>query len=176
MIESLACCFWWLILGLLLGFVLFWLYDKFFRRDGTNTLVEKEREIQGLKTQLNDSRKQIEDFDKRLKESKSTDSHIGSAAKFGFSPMKNGEDDLTVVEGIGPKICAILKDNNYKTFEDLANSEVATLQAILDAKGPAYRLAKPASWPKQAAMCVAGDWEKLKSYQDRLVNGVEFDD
>lgn len=176
MIDSFLCCFWWFFLGLILGWIIFWLFDKFFRRDGSNVLVEKEREIEGLKAQLIDARKQKDDFELRLKEVENTENQIDSAAKFGFSPMKNGEDNLTIIEGIGPKISSILKENGYKTFASVSQAEVSTLQTILDGKGPSYRLAKPGSWPKQAAMCVAGDWEQLKSYQDRLVNGVEFDD
>jgi len=197
MFESLLCCLLWFIFGLLLGFLLFWLYDKFFRRDGSDWMSGKEQEIKSLRAQLDVSNKKVDDYDMeiknhapaiqdyekrikdyelRLADAEKAGTHLNSAAKFGFSPMKNGEDDLTIIEGIGPKICAILKENGYKQFADVANTEVSAIQTILDEKGPSFRLAKPGSWPKQAAMCVSGDWKKLKEYQDRLVNGVEFDD
>lgn len=170
-----ACYVWWVLLGIALGFTLFWLYDKLFRRDGSNLLLEKDKEIQNLKQETLSMRSSLDEARAQAKLAESAGEKVDMAAKLGFSPFKNGEDNLTVIEGIGPKISSILKENGYKRFSDVASTEVDKLQAILDDKGPSFRLAKPGSWPKQAAMCVKGDWAELKDYQDRLVNGIEFD-
>jgi predicted flap endonuclease-1-like 5' DNA nuclease len=90
-------------------------------------------------------------------------------------PQKNGQDDLIIIEGIGPKIKELLHADGIKTFEALAQAPISRIQGILDAAGPNFRLAKPASWARQAAMCAAGDWASLRKYQDELVAGVDPD-
>ena len=86
----------------------------------------------------------------------------------GFS---QNENDLKVVEGIGPKIEGLLKDAGVKNWSDLANASMDVLKGVLEAAGSRYRLADPTTWPKQASMAVAGDWAGLKAYQDALDGG-----
>ncbi len=82
-------------------------------------------------------------------------------------------DDLKIVEGIGPKIEGLLKADGINDWVALANAKVDRIKAILTAAGERYRLAEPTTWPKQAGMASAGDWEALKAYQDRLKGGKE---
>jgi predicted flap endonuclease-1-like 5' DNA nuclease/uncharacterized membrane protein YeaQ/YmgE (transglycosylase-associated protein family) len=83
-----------------------------------------------------------------------------------------GPDDLTVVEGIGPKIAEILRARGITTFTALAAMSASGLQAILDAAGPNFKLAVPQTWPEQAALAAQNRWAELKALQDRLVVGV----
>ncbi len=71
------------------------------------------------------------------------------------------ENDLTVVEGIGPKIQELFHKNNIKTWKSLSNCSVQKCQSILDDAGEAYRTHNPGTWPKQARMAYEGKWEKL---------------
>lgn len=80
-------------------------------------------------------------------------------------------DDLKKIEGIGPKIAGLLNDGGIKTFNQLANAKIERLQEILDAAGPRYRIHNPGTWPKQAEYAAAGNWDKLKEYQDFLDGG-----
>ncbi len=98
---------------------------------------------------------------------------LASAAEFGFTPRRSGRDDLLIIEGIGPKINELLRAGGIDTFATLATAPVADVQAILDAAGPNFRLANPASWARQSAMCAAGEWSALRSYQDTLRAGVD---
>lgn len=82
-------------------------------------------------------------------------------------------DDLTVIEGIGPKIAAILQSAGITTYAQLAHTEAARLEAILDAAGSRYRLANPTTWPEQAALAAAGNWNRLQELQGRLIAGRE---
>jgi predicted flap endonuclease-1-like 5' DNA nuclease len=41
------------------------------------------------------------------------------------------EDDLTKIEGIGPKIASVFSENGVKTFEDLAKANTDELKEIL---------------------------------------------
>lgn len=85
--------------------------------------------------------------------------------------IKANPDDLKVVEGIGPKIEGLLKADGIDTWSDLAVATVDRLQGILDTAGKRYRLAKPSTWPKQAALARDGKWAELKEYQDFLQGG-----
>jgi predicted flap endonuclease-1-like 5' DNA nuclease len=78
-------------------------------------------------------------------------------------------DDLAVIEGIGPKIAALLQDAGITTFTELAETEPARLESLL--RDADLRLADPSSWPEQARLAAAGDWDALQSLQDRLKGG-----
>jgi predicted flap endonuclease-1-like 5' DNA nuclease len=77
---------------------------------------------------------------------------------------------LTPIEGIGPKINQVLHDAGIATFAQLAGTEVSRLQQILSDAN--LRLANADTWPEQAKLAAAGDWEELKRLQDELDAGV----
>ncbi len=81
------------------------------------------------------------------------------------------QDDLTAVEGIGPKISQLLQNEGITSWRQLANTEVSKIQSILDIAGKRYKLADPGSWPKQAEMAADGRWDDLEEYQDFLQGG-----
>jgi predicted flap endonuclease-1-like 5' DNA nuclease len=92
------------------------------------------------------------------------------AKKMGYSTNPN---DLKIVEGIGPKIEALLHDAGVKNWSDLAAATVDRLREILTAAGERYRLADPTTWPKQAELAAKGNWDELKEYQDFLSGGKD---
>ena len=66
-------------------------------------------------------------------------------------------------------VADLLAGAGYATYADLGQADVATLRALLaDAKLP---MAKPDTWPEQAQLAAAGDWEALELLQQRLVAG-----
>jgi len=52
-------------------------------------------------------------------------------------------DDLTKIEGIGPKIAELLSANGIDSFATLSRTDVAKLWSILDTGGTRFRLANP---------------------------------
>ena len=80
-------------------------------------------------------------------------------------------DDLKKIEGIGPKIEQLLYAEEIYTWNDLAQTEVKIIQAILDKAGPRYKVHNPESWPFQAEMAAKGEWEKLEKWQDEHKGG-----
>ncbi len=78
-------------------------------------------------------------------------------------------DDLKHIEGIGPKIAAVLQEAGVATFEALVSTTVERLQTILDDSG--IRLAWPETWPEQAQLAAAGGWTALNALQDELHAG-----
>lgn len=83
------------------------------------------------------------------------------------------QDDLKMVEGIGPKIEGLLQAANIMTWQNLADAPEADVQKILDDAGPRYRMHQPKTWASQAAMAANGEWERLEKYQDWLDGGRE---
>jgi predicted flap endonuclease-1-like 5' DNA nuclease len=82
-----------------------------------------------------------------------------------------GDDDLEVIEGIGPKIAELLHKAGVMTFAQLAAMTGEQIQPILDAAGPNYKLADPTTWPDQADLCARNRWTALKAMQDGLTGG-----
>lgn len=82
-------------------------------------------------------------------------------------------DNLQVIEGIGPKIEQLLKDNNITTWAGLAACPVDGLQNILSNAGSNYRIHNPKSWPEQARLADEGKWKELYEYQRFLDTGRE---
>ncbi len=79
-------------------------------------------------------------------------------------------DDLTRIEGIGPKMSAALQAAGITTFAQLAQSSEDTLTAAVEAAG--MRLAPSLStWAEQATFAAKGDWDGLRQLQDTLVGG-----
>jgi predicted flap endonuclease-1-like 5' DNA nuclease len=84
-------------------------------------------------------------------------------------------DDLKKIEGIGPKIAELLNQAGIRTYSKLAETDVDQLEQILTDAGTRYRLADPTSWPEQANLAVAGDWDALNELQDKLTAGRQED-
>ena len=85
--------------------------------------------------------------------------------------VETRRDDLTIVEGIGPKIAELLNNSGIYTFEQLANTDVATLQAILENAGPRFQMHKADTWAEQSLYAANGQWDELKTWQDTLNGG-----
>jgi len=78
-------------------------------------------------------------------------------------------DNLTKIEGIGPKIASLLSKHGINTFRELANAEVETLDRLLeDAR---LNFADPRSWPEQAKLANRKEWESLEKLKSQLKGG-----
>ncbi len=78
-------------------------------------------------------------------------------------------DDLTRIEGVGPKVAAVLHDAGIDTYAQLAHTEVDTLRDVLRRAGLAFM--NPATWPEQAALAASDDEAALDELQDQLKGG-----
>ena len=81
------------------------------------------------------------------------------------------DDDLQVIEGIGPAISQVFHDANIRTYKVLAVTDEAALKAILKTAGPQFQMADPGTWPEQAALAAEGKWKALEAWQERLKAG-----
>lgn len=92
------------------------------------------------------------------------------AAKAAFG-KKIKENDLTVVEGIGPKIQELFHNHDIKTWKALSECSVETCQSVLNSGGERFKLHVPKTWPKQAGLAATGKWVELKTMQGKLKRG-----
>ena len=92
------------------------------------------------------------------------------AAKAVFR-KKVKENDLTLVEGIGPKIQELFHNHNINTWQALSECSIDKCQEILNSGGKRFKIHKPVTWPKQSGMAAKGKWQELKDWQDQLKGG-----
>ncbi len=83
------------------------------------------------------------------------------------------QDDLKIVEGIGPKIEALFNAAGINTWRELSEASTEKLQSILDAGGENFAMHNPSTWARQALFAYQGKWQELKEWQDNLLGGKE---
>jgi len=82
-------------------------------------------------------------------------------------------DNLTKIEGIGPKAAEALTKAGVATYAELAKAKPAKIKEILAEASSRMAHLDPTSWPKQAKMAADDKWDKLKEWQDKVKGGVE---
>lgn len=92
------------------------------------------------------------------------------AAKIAYG-KKIKQDDLKIVEGIGPKIEGLFHNFDIKTWKALSETSIEKCQEVLNSGGERYRIHKPGTWPKQALLAYQGRWKELVKWQDELDGG-----
>ena len=80
-------------------------------------------------------------------------------------------DDLTKIEGIGPKIAQLMNDAGIMTFANMAKCSVTRMQKVLNAAGSRYKMHNPSTWAQQAGLAAKGEWTKLTKLQKKLNGG-----
>ena len=83
------------------------------------------------------------------------------------------QDDLKIVEGIGPKIEELFKTSGILTWKALGETSVDRLREILSKAGERYNVHDPNTWPRQSKMAYEGKWQELKDWQSTLDGGRE---
>ncbi len=80
-------------------------------------------------------------------------------------------NDMKVIEGVGPKIATLLKENGFDTWAKVAKADVDKLKELLIGARMRYQVTSSESWPQQAKMAAEGKWEELKKWQDEHRGG-----
>ena len=81
------------------------------------------------------------------------------------------KDDLKKIEGIGPKIEELLHNAGILTYAQLGDASTERLKEILTEAGGTYATKDCSTWAQQSQMAAAGEWDKLKAWQDELDGG-----
>ena len=87
------------------------------------------------------------------------------------STKKVKKDDLTKIEGIGPKISGLLKEAGIDTWAKLAKAPIEDLKEVLNNAGSRYKMHDPTTWGEQAKLANSDEWEKLETLQKELKGG-----
>jgi predicted flap endonuclease-1-like 5' DNA nuclease len=175
--SLLACCLWWFLLGLVLGWLLNWLLSKALRRDVPPTrtsLADPPTASTGAFTSTPaaipaSAAPTYADAPTKPPPSRLID--VGAARATGFN-LKHA-DDLTIIEGIGPKIDELFRTHGVTGFAQLARVSHADMLTILENGGPHFKFANPSSWARQALLASENRWAELKILQEELIGGVD---
>ncbi len=180
--SSLSCCWFWLLLGGLIG----WLLNRFMCKccckpsanhltsnisnvSTSPTAPAKVADVPVAKAALTSA--PVAKAAAPAAAQTATAIDLAAAKKAGFA-LKNA-NDLTIVEGIGPKINELFNNVGVKTFAQLAAQTVPQMRKVLDDGGSRFRIANPSTWAQQAALAADNKWDELKKLQDKLSGGVK---
>jgi predicted flap endonuclease-1-like 5' DNA nuclease len=174
-----TCCLWWFVLGLLLGWLLNWLLSKLLRADppaasrsaldaGSGSTARAAAATVAPAPSAPPGATAERLSSTAIPAPRVVD--VSAARASGFN-LKHA-DDLTIIEGIGPKIDELFRASGVSTFASVARLGVAEMQAILDKGGPHFKLANPGSWAQQALLASENRWAELKRLQHELIGGI----
>ncbi len=169
-----SCYLWWLLAGALLGWLAHWWLCKCTVRDqasssqsATNSAASSVASA-GNKAAF--AAAPVAAAAATVKVAADPVIDVAAAKLAGISVK--GADDLEVIEGIGPKICALFHAAGHKTFMQVSGMSIQQMAKILDDAGPRFKLANPETWAQQAKLAAHNQWAELKTLQDNLTAGV----
>ena len=152
----------WLVaglLGLLIGYVIWHLRPREYLslKKQIRDLAARLRELEGEKGRLQMSNEKLSaelaewkaKYEALLAELKDKEKRLAEKEE-ALSAFAAAADDLTAIEGIDPTIEGLLHQAGIHTFQNLANTKLGGLRALLKSVGPTYRSANPDAWRKQA--------------------------
>lgn len=82
-----------------------------------------------------------------------------------------GTDKLQIIEGVGPKMEEVLRENEIQHFSALASMSPTALRDMLNKYGDKYRIIDPNTWPQQAGLANDRKWNDLIALQKTLDTG-----
>lgn len=139
-----------------------------------NRLTRSEATIEDLTAQLKKRHEAVHELQQTASEAPAPvaqDVELPSRMLDAVPAAPAKPDNLKRIEGIGPKIAQLLNDAGIMTFAQLAAADVTRLEQVLEKAGPNFQLANPSTWPEQAKLATAEDWQALEVLQDQLKGG-----
>lgn len=83
------------------------------------------------------------------------------------SPVKL--DDLTIIEGIGPKVSSLLNGIGIFTLSELASADLDQIKELLANSG--LQFIDPSTWKEQAALAAEGKHAEFEALKQQLKGG-----
>lgn len=143
---------------------------------GTSAIVSSmAAKTEAPKEEVKEEKPVVEETQNEVKaESTPVVEEVSTPAPVKKSPFsKIAQDNLQIVEGIGPKMEEVLKTNGIVDFTTLAGKSKEDLRAILDKYEGKYKIIDPTTWPQQAKLASDKEWENLIQLQKDLDGGSE---
>jgi predicted flap endonuclease-1-like 5' DNA nuclease len=154
--------------GLVVGFLLAWLWDFFFWRRTAKGESVTDAAVASRASGVAAAASMAESMPGYVA------STNGANGTTGAHVARYEQDDIEQIEGIGPKIAELLRAQGLNTFSDLAATPIEKFSSILDAAGSRFKLANPGTWAEQAALAAKGDWAGFDQLTKELVAGVRM--
>lgn len=85
-------------------------------------------------------------------------------------PSDSHVDDLKKLEGIDEHIEKLLNEAGIKSYAKLATMGRNHLKSLLEQGGSQFKTNEPKSWPYQAELAAKDNWNRLKEYQEFLLD------
>ena len=88
--------------------------------------------------------------------------------------VNSSKQDLTKVEGIGPKIEGLLNNKGVYSYAQLSNCSHVFLEGMIEEAGPAFTTHRGMTntWPAQAKLADMNEWDELTKWHSVLKAGV----
>ena len=159
--------------GLILGLLIAWLYCR--RRasayetrihDLELALKKKEVNLQDVQAELAERESKLKELEGRVQQQDGTIQDLNVRVQ-GLEPVE--PEDLTIVEGIGPKISSLLGTAGIVNYAQLAAVAVGSLREIVRDVG--LTMVDPGTWPEQARLAADGRWDELETLKEELKGG-----
>lgn len=144
--------------------------------DNCNRMNSQLRsDLDRLRSQGNDNGNQKSNFSSQSFTSPTLETDLVFDASFAKSVFgkKINENDLKIIEGIGPKIEQLFKTSGILTWKSLSETSVDRCKEILVKAGERFQIHDPGTWPRQAKLAYENKWRQLKDWQDELDGGRE---
>jgi predicted flap endonuclease-1-like 5' DNA nuclease len=150
--------------------------DEAYIRDLRARTRDQEEAIGQLEAAVNERDRQVEGLEWRAERA---EARVGELRAILLEEEREDAtepewEDLKRIEGIGPKISALLQEAGITTFAQLATTDLGRLEQILSKAGLGF--ANPSTWSQQALLAAAGDWAALQVLQDELKGGRPVED
>ncbi len=82
-------------------------------------------------------------------------------------------DDLTIIEGIGPKVQQILYENGILTYDTLSRLTAGHISNIISPYGTTYESMNPVTWPRQAQLAREGQRDEFEILKQELKKWIQ---
>ncbi len=157
-----------IIVGLLCALLGYFLGRQIEKKSKVYTKLRADLEKQ--QSENNSLRSELSSLSKK---SSSIEPEFDAKLAAGIFGGKVVNNDLKIIEGIGPKIEELFHNAGIKTWKALSETSVEKCQQILDDAGDRFKIHNPATWPSQAETAYHGLWKVLKWWQDDMIGGRE---
>ena len=158
-----------LIVAALIGFFIGYLVRKAMR---CKKCIELEKENEAHKHTIAKLEEEIVNHKFRIEKLLTGECHFNAEKAKAAMGRAIKEDDLAIVEGIGPRIAGILKNRGITTWKALSETPPDMISDyLIEDGGGQYRVHVPETWPDQARLAFEGKWPELRELQDKLVGG-----
>lgn len=170
------------LVGLICG-ILGYLIGKMNSKGGDNSqFIHLQSDLDTCRSNTQKLNAKISDLESKLALANKTQSftsnmapvfHFNSELAATIFGKRVKENDLKIIEGIGPKIEELYHNAGINTWLKLSQTSIEKSQSILDAGGDSFTMHNPGTWARQAQLAYEGKWQELKDWQDVLDGGKE---